>query len=314
MAGSNVIGLAFSFLGSAQNIGYIIPTEEIELMLKQVGSGMYKGRMNSFDGLQTLENPALRRFLKLDSSIHGMVVARPDSDDPAYPLKRWDVITQVGDVPVDDQGMIKLRDDLRVQMSYLFQGLGQNGTVPIKVARAGRIESLNLPVKTERSTLFPDLQGAYPSYFIFGPLVFSRASAQLVRLIEGKPGVAKFLRMHASPLITRLSDKPAFPDEELVFISSPFFPSKLSTGYIDPELRVVKAVNGTPIKNLRHLVRVLRDSKDKFLIIEFADQYVDKLVFRRADLIAVTESILADNGVRSQGTPDTMAEWNSASP
>jgi S1-C subfamily serine protease len=314
MAGSNVIGLAFSFLGSAQNIGYIIPTEEIELMLKQVGSGAYKGRLNSFDWLQTLENPALRRFLKLDSSIHGMVVARPDSDDPAYPLKRWDVITQVGDVPVDDQGMIKLRDDLRVQMSYLFQGLGQNGTVPIKVARAGRIESLNLPVKTERSTLFPDLQGAYPSYFIFGPLVFSRASAQLVRLIEGKPGVAKFLRMHASPLITRLSDKPAFPDEELVFISSPFFPSKLSTGYINPELRVVKAVNGTPIKNLRHLVRMLRDSKDKFLIIEFADQYVDKLVFRRADLVAVMESILADNGVRSQGTPDTMAEWNSASP
>ena len=314
MAGRSVIGVAFSFLGDAQNIGYIIPTEEIELMLKQVGSGGYKGRLNAFDLLQTLENPALRRFLKLDPSTHGIVVARPDSDEPAYPLKRWDVITQVGDVPVDDQGMIKLRDDLRVQMSYLYQGLSKNGIVPIKVARAGQIEPLRFPVKTEFPSLFPDLQGAYPSYFIFGPIVFSRASAQLVGLIQGNAAAAKFLQMRASPLITRLSEKPAFPEEELVVIPSPFFPSKLSTGYNNPALRVVRAVNQIPIKNLRHLVRVLRDSKDKFLVIEFFDQYVDKLVFRRADLIAATESILVENGVRSQGTPDTMAEWNSTQP
>jgi hypothetical protein len=210
--------------------------------------------------------------------------------------------------------MIKLRDDLRVPMSYLFQRLSQNDEVPIKVARAGRIESIKLPVRSDFPTLFPSLQGAYPSYFIFGPLVFSRASAELVELIEGGSGTAGSLQSRGSPLITRLSDKPAFPDEELVFISSPFFPSKLSAGYNDPQFSVVKAVNGTPIKNLRHLVRMLRDGKDKFLIIEFADQRVDKLVFRRADLLAATESILAGNGVRNQGSADTMAEWNSPRP
>jgi S1-C subfamily serine protease len=312
--GGNVIGLAFSFLGGTQNIGYIIPTEEIELMLKQVNSGGYKGRLNAFDGLQTLENPALRRFLKLNPSIHGMVAIKPDSDDPAYPLKRWDVITHVGNASIDDQGTVKFRDDLRVPMTYLYQSLSQDGKVPIEVVRAGRIESICLPVETELPMLFPDLQGAYPSYFIYGPLVFSRASAQLVRLLQLSPRAVQYLKMHASPLITRLSEKPAFPGEEIVFIPSPFFPSKVATGYDNPAFRVVRGVNGTPIKNLRHLVRVLRDSKDKYLIIEFADKHVDRLVFRRADLVAATDSILAENGVRNQGTPDTMIEWNSASP
>lgn len=314
MVAGNVIGLAFSFLSGAQNIGYIIPTEEIGLLLKRGGSGRYGGRPDLSDQLQVLENSALRRFLKLDASVHGVVVASPDSSDPAYPLKRWDVITQVGEKAVDDRGMVALRDDLQVPMSCLFQGLDRNGAVPAKVVRGGRIQSVNLPVSADPPTLFPDLQGAYPSYFIFGPLVFSRASTQLVAMIETTPGLAKILRARSSPLILRLSEKPAFPGEELVVVCSPFLPNKLSAGYSDPALCVVKAVNDKPIKNLRQLVRLLRDPQVKYLVFEFADEQVDKLVYRRADLVAATPSILAESGIRSQGSPDLMDEWNASNP
>ena len=39
-----MIGLAFSHLGGAENIGYIIPCEEIELFLKDIASGHYHGQ------------------------------------------------------------------------------------------------------------------------------------------------------------------------------------------------------------------------------------------------------------------------------
>ena len=91
-----------------------------------------------FDDLQTLENPALREFLKLDKSVEGMVVHKPDSSDPAYPLKEWDVITKIGDTPVDDQGMIKLGANLRVRFQYLVQKIAKNGKVPLTVVRAGK--------------------------------------------------------------------------------------------------------------------------------------------------------------------------------
>ena len=80
----------------------------------------------------------MRAFLKLDKSVEGMVVHKPDSSDPAYPLKEWDVITKIGDTPVDDQGMIKLGANLRVRFQYLVQKIAKNGKVPLTVVRAGK--------------------------------------------------------------------------------------------------------------------------------------------------------------------------------
>src|SRR5450756_1258221 len=130
-----MIGLTFSRLSEADNIGYIIPCEEIELFLKDIADGRYDGKPAMYDDLQTLENPALRSFLKFDKSVEGMVVHKPDSTDPACPLQEWDLITKIGDTPVDDQGMIKLGANLRVRFQYLVQKIAQHGKVPLTVVR-----------------------------------------------------------------------------------------------------------------------------------------------------------------------------------
>ena len=44
----------------------------------------------------------------------------PANPDPAYPLKEWDVITQIGDTPVDDEGMIT-SGSLHLYFTYLVQ-------------------------------------------------------------------------------------------------------------------------------------------------------------------------------------------------
>jgi hypothetical protein len=265
------------------------------------------------DSLQTLENPALRPFLKLDPSVHGMVVYKPYKNDPASPLKEWDVISKVGDTPVDDQGMIQLGDNLRVRFSYLIQHIATNGIVPLTVVRAGKELKLNLPVSANYPQLIPALEGAYPSYFIYGPLVFSAATQEylggLLRTRYATTILAN-LSSAASPLATRMSDQPAFPGEGLVVISSPFFPHKLAQGYSSPRAEVVKTVNGIPVKNLTHLVEILRDAKDEFITIECYNRYGETMVFPQAEMLAATDGILTDNGVRSQGSPDTLAIWN----
>ena len=316
VVGDKMIGLAFSHLGSADNIGYIIPNEEIELFLQDIADGHYDGKPAMFDALQTLENPALRSFLKLDPSVKGMVVHKPYNSDPAYPLKEWDVITQIGDKPLDDQGMIKLNDDLRIRFRYLIQHVATNGTVPLTIIRAGKELKINLPVSAHYPRLIPGLDGAYPSYFIYGPLVFSAATDEYVGgFLRTKYAIAVMTRLSVlgNPLVTRSGDQPAFPGEGLVVIPSPFFPHKLVQDYDNPESQVVKAVNGIPIKNLAHLVEVLRDAKTPFITIEFNNRGGETLVFPHADMLAATDEILTDNGVRSQGSPDTLAIWNAKS-
>jgi hypothetical protein len=66
--------------------------------------------------------------------------------------------------------------------------------------------------------------------------------------------------------VKRLGDRPAFEGEELVVVSSPFFPHKLTKGYGNPAFQVVKSLNGVAVKSLGHLVSLLRDSHDEFVV------------------------------------------------
>jgi hypothetical protein len=305
-----MIGLAFSRLGGdSQNIGYIIPNEEVDLFLKDIAGGHYVGKASMYDDLQTLENPALRDFLKLDKGVEGMIVHRPDKTDASYPLKEWDVITRIGDTPIDNQGMVKIDKDLRVNFGYMIQRLVKDGKLPLTVVRGGKTLKIELPVSAERPTLAADLNGEYPSYFVYGPMVFSRATRQFLSGFENNANLLRLLGFVKSPLVTRVFDTPTPDLEELVIISSPFFPHKLANGYSNPTGSVVYSINGTPIKSLAHLVSVLRDLKDPFVTIEFGSKGGEALVFSRAAIMAATDDILTDNGVRAQGSPDMMAVW-----
>ncbi|MBI5382630.1 MAG: trypsin-like peptidase domain-containing protein [Opitutae bacterium] len=312
LVGDKMIGLAYSRLGGAENIGYIIPCEEIELFLADLADGAYDGKPALYDELQTLENPALRAFLKLDKSVEGIVVRTPYDTDPAYPLQNWDVISKIGDTSIDNEGKIKLGDNLRVNFSYLIQKLARDGKVPLTIVRQSKAQTIQLPVTSARAKLLPYLKGAYPSYFVYGPLVFAPATDDFVSVFtgSGSGGISTLWSMAGSPLVLRRGDKPAFDGEELVIVPSPFFSHKLQKGYGTPMGRVVHTVNGIAIKNLRHLVTVLRDAKEEFITIQFVGRFAESLVFPRKDMVAATEDILNDNGVRSQGSPDTLSVWN----
>jgi len=299
-----MIGMAFSHLRNAENIGYIIPNEEIELFLADIADGRYDGKPGMYDGLQTLENPALRGALKLDKTVRGMIVHRPDDESPSYPLRQWDVITRIADTPIDDEGMITLRENLRVAFGYLIQKAARNGTVPLTIVRDGKSQQIQLPVSAQRPLLVDSLRGNYPSYFILGPVVFTRATLESLQLIQAHSQTAI-----GNPMVARLGERPGPDREDLVLIPSPLFPHELGKGYADPTGEIVRSVNGTPVRSLAHLVALLRDLQDEFVTLDFDNRASEALVFPRAQLSAATEPILTDNGVRAQGSPDMMKIW-----
>jgi S1-C subfamily serine protease len=310
IAGDKMIGLAFSGVAGANNIGYVIPNEEIELFLSDVADGRYDGKPLLLDSIQTLENPALRQYLKLDKSVEGAVVHHPFRTDAGYPLKEWDVITRIGDYPVDNQGMVKLGPNLRVRFQYRVQQVAKDGKVPLTIVRGGKPQLVQVPVGGPRKLLIPDLNGDYPSYFVYGPIVFTRASAEFLSFVGANAAALNAFSYNASPLVTRRGDSPDAAHEELVVVSSPFFPHKLVAGYSNRMGGVVESVNGTPVRSLRHLVAILRDLKDDMLVLRFDQREGETMVLPRKEMLAATENILSDNGVRSQGSPDMMDVWS----
>jgi S1-C subfamily serine protease len=301
-----MIGVVFSKVARADNIGYIIPSDEVDLFLKDVADGHYDGKPALHDPLQTLENDALRNFLRLDRKTQGMVVHAPNPAEPNDPLKHFDLITKIGDHEIDNTGMVKINDRLRLNFHYYIQKLAKDGKVPLTIVRQGKTMTIDMPVRAHYPRLFEPLRGKYPSYFVYGPLVFSPVTSEMIGALGGASGI---LASIGSPLVTRMADQPKFPGEQLVVVSSRMFPHRIAKGYDNPSFKVVKEINGIKVKNIRHMVELLRDSKEKYTTISFDDRASETMVFDHKEALAATEEVLSDNGIRERASDDLMAVW-----
>jgi S1-C subfamily serine protease len=299
-----VIGLCFSGLRNADNIGYVIPNEELKTFLADVEDGTYDGKPAFFGALQTLENDALRKKLGIDKSVTGLMFTRTPRGASADLLHEWDILTQVGSYKIDNDGMVAGEDGLRLSWHYWVPKVAKDRKLPLTILRGGKPIEVEVPVAPSTDRLMKPLGNRYPSYFIYGPMVFAPVYSDFAFAI------VRNVLAESSPIVKRLSDDCAFPGEELVMISSQqLLPHKLSKGYDAGAFAVIGKVNGTPIKNLAHLVELLRDMKDEFVTFEFADEGTETIVLRREEVEQAQDSILEDNDIRSQCSPDLEKVW-----
>jgi S1-C subfamily serine protease len=296
-----IVGLVYSKINEAENIGYLIPADEIRIFLDDVRDGTYVGNLLLLDEYQTAENDALRAFVKLPEGVTGVMVARPYRNDDDYQLKAWDVITHVCEHEIDNQGYVDVRDGLRMRFLYYVSRLAKDGKIQLTIRRNGEKMDVSVPVSAEREYVVPMLKDKYPEYLIHGPLVFAVATQEYVRAL-GSTGLGALLVLQ-SPLLNRLYDQPDEPGEQLVVIATRMFPHPIIKGYDNRPLGIVAKFNGKPVKNLRSLAKMLRDSDDEFLRFEMADRS-ESLVFRRDEFEAATEEILTNEGIRHQASEE----------
>ena len=290
----------------AQNAGVVIPNEEIDAYLDDVKDGRYDGKPRVIDQFQGLVNEALRKKLGLGRTDRGVMVRRPGRDDPSYPLREGDVLTRVGDRAIDNEGMADFEDNLRLFFTSLVPFAAKDGHLPVRLIREGKPLEVMMPVTREDDRLIKPYRGQYPPYFVHGPLVFSPAIEQALPIYaQGNP-----LAMVGSPLSTRETDRVAFPGEELVVVTAPLLAHPIARGYSDPFGQVVKDVDGVAVKNLRHLVELLRDGEGEYLEIRFHGVLSETLVFPRKAMEEATSELMAENGIPKRGSEEVMAVWN----
>jgi S1-C subfamily serine protease len=316
VADGQLIGIVFSKLEKSDNIGYIIPMEEIALFLKDITDGRYDGKLNLPVEVQPLENPGIRSKLKLDKKTTGVLVRKIHRRDRSYPLHVDDVLTRIGDHLIDNNGMVKIEEDRLIKYLYLVQRQARNGSLTLTVLRGGKEIKLDVPIDASREQLFPALYANPPSYFIYGPLAFTEASQEYVRdTLTGSKGedsgeTASHWIYTGNPMFTRYGDDPAFLGEHIVIVAYPMFSHKIGKGYREPYADAVAEVNGVRIRNLKHFVEVLRDATGEFVEFTFHGHFTDKLVFNRKEALAATEEVLSDNGIRQQCSADMLKVWD----
>jgi hypothetical protein len=216
--------------------------------------------------------------------------------------------------------MVHVEGDRMIKFPYLIQRLSRNGRLPVTVLRDNRGVKQDLPVEPYSPRLFQSLAEKPPSYFVFGPLVFTDVTINYISSVTSY--VAPFddsssysfpsLLYSGNPMYTRYGDRPAFPDERIVIIAYPMFTHKISKGYDVSYSAAVAEVNGVRIRNLKHMVEVIRGATGEFIEFTFQGKTTDAIVFYRKEALEATEEILNDNGIRHQCSPDIAPVWNQA--
>ncbi|MEO1277611.1 MAG: trypsin-like peptidase domain-containing protein [Planctomycetota bacterium] len=303
----SVIGLTFSGIQQADNIGYIIPNEEIRLFLEDIEDGKVDGRPFLRETFDNTRNPALRAKLGLSSSLDGMAVADAPEENP---LKPWDVVTAIDGRSVDSQGLVSLTEDLRLYFEYfVHHGLNDDDTITLSVLRDGEEIEVRSPVVRGNDDFFPQLDNTYPSYIVFGPLVFTPAyQIHAYRIDMGR------LAARRSPIVGRAytgTDEDA-EIQEFVVLAGGLLNHRINLAYQIPPFAALKSVNGTTITSFEHAVKTIRDaaqSSEEFITFEFYDRGSDRLVYRRTDILNSIEDVLNENGIRRPLSRDVEDLW-----
>lgn len=308
ISNNKLVGLVFSKIEEADNIGYLIPSEEIITFLADIKDGHYDGKATTSGKItvQRLESPTLRRRLGLDAETTGIMVQSAE-DVPNGSLRVWDVVTHIGPHAIDNQGFVRVNGSLRLVFSYYSDKLATADGIPLTVVRNGETIPITAPVARGDHELLKPLMHDYPDYFIWGPIVFTTAYSELIYASRGK--MMTYMMAVESPLLGRLRDRPAFEGEEIVIIPIRLFPHATSRGYRSVAMATVSSVDGHKVKSLAHLAELLRDASGEFVEIHLGGNY-PKLVFDREAAEEATEEILTDEGIRRRGSKEILDIWN----
>ncbi|MSR29230.1 MAG: serine protease [Phycisphaerales bacterium] len=299
-----IVGLAFSGLDQAHadNISYLIATEEIQRFLDQVAVGAVEGNTVKNIYVQTLENPALRAKLGAGSDVSGVVVI----DQKGGPLQPWDIVTRLNGSAVDNKGQITIEGDRKVSLDcavgrFVISDTKKN--YPIEILRQGKPMSLELPAYTRAGRVIGNpVDGEYP-YLLYGPLAFSPLSMDLIDAVQG------WMVVRQSPMTAFLNDDRPSGGKEFVAVASPLLSNPVARGYEVIPGQTVKSVNGKQFNNFAEFVAFLRNLKDEYVVFEFNEERCERIVLRRADIEAASERVMESNGIRRQCSKDIQKVW-----
>lgn len=296
-----ITGIVFSKFSSGENIGYLIPAEVVKHFLDDWKDGKYDGFPKLRIRVSTLENPDMRDYLKLDRTITGSLLFAVDRPDIKEAVKPWDVILAVDGVTVDNQDMVPIADDIRVQMGYLVSRKPAGSKVKLKILRKGKTSEVELSTVTQSESIIQPMIGKRPTYYIYGGLAFAPVTTELAQQ-AGTNGWA-YLGIKGSLLAQAMRQDRKTKEDEIVVLCTTI-PHKLTKGYAVSPLSVVTHVNDHPVKNLRDMIQFIQKSKDEFLIFRFEDDYEEKIVLSPKRVAQFMPEILQNNNIPAAWSDD----------
>ena len=300
-----LIGVAMQVLNSAQNIGYMIPAPIIKHFFKDIEDDKYDGFPLLGIEYSSTENETLREYYGFQDLEGGVLVNMilPNSSAEGI-LKENDVILEVNDVPIGEDGTFELRENERLSLSYLITDNHIGDKVKFKIFRDGNTLNKTLTL-VEFMPIVPYPKTIKkPPYIIFGGLVFSKLTTDYLRGWGGR-------WWEKSPLDLKYyfggRGRLNIGDRDSLVILINVLPDQINVGYHEKNNEIVKSVNEIEVTSFNQFIELLKASleSENYTKVEFENN--SKIILSNDQIKSTAQELIDRNNI-SKPYSDDVAE------
>ncbi len=293
-----MVGVAFQYLEEAENIGFVIPSTIVEHFLHDMEDGAFDGFPDLGIVTQELDAESHRRALGLPPDARGILVTHVDFEGSgSRRLKVGDVLLAIEGEPIAADGSVAFDKGARIEFPYLASLRQVGDEMSVEVLRGGERLQVELTLRPPKYLVPATGVHGKPSYFLYAGLLF----VPLTRgFLETWGEDWRSQAPHA--LLAHFEEGLRTPGCREIVVLQHVFADSVNRGYHEyGQLRITR-VQGKRIRDLKHLVQIVDESKEPYVRFETASR-VQVLVDRRMARER-HQKILGKYGVPADRSPD----------
>lgn len=309
-----IVGVAFQGIDedSVENVGYVVPSSVVLHFLEDVRRNkQYTGFCHLGIEISFLENQTFRKFLQLDDKEDatiingsgrakrkkrtGVMVRRVQPTSGGYTiLQSNDVILEIDDIPLGNDGKIPFRRGERVDLGGYITSLFEDDIVHLKVWREGDEIDVSFPVSPIKSLVPSHFNNKPPPYLIASGLCFTCLS---IPYLEKKHAWSDFYTDNVSYLLG-LVNKPLKQEGDEVVVLAQVLAHRANRGYEHFfDLHLLK-FNDIEVRSLLHLKDLVDNSNAEYMTFEFAPKDGGRIVvLDRVNNEQVTKEVCGEHSI-----------------
>ncbi len=299
-----LVGIAMQGMAESQSIGYMIPMPVVRHFLDDLNDDRYDGFPIAGIDINNTENAALRKYYNISDLEGGVLVTRVMPYSPAYGvLAERDVVLAIDNTPVAMDGTFQFRGNERLALSHLINSKQVGERVRVKFVRSGKVIENDIELKPFVTLVPYPKHFKKPSYYIYGGLVFTVLSMDLLKSWGSKwweQGPLDFLNYLAG--VGRLNED----ERKEIVVLLQVLPDDINVGYHGYQNKVIEKVNGNEIKSFEDFVRELHGTEGEFTTLEAENNMM--IVLPNKDIEAINAQILERNNIPAQYSEE-VAGW-----
>jgi len=279
-----VIGIAFQKLEDAEAVGEIVPAPVIRHFL----SAVEKGPVPRVPGLgvssMNLENPTMRRALKLGPDDSGVLVTSVEYDGSAWGVMQpRDVLLAIGGHDIANNGTSRYRDRYRTSFDVVLGDYHVGDSLELEILRDGARQTVQLELKTFRDLVPRSQYDTTPTYFVYGGVVFQPLSLDLLKTWREwwDRAPPEYLNLYYTGVRTK--------ERQEVVVISQILADEINVGYEDFFHEAVVAVNGRLPRDMRDFVQQVQSAPG---LVELTTSRQGTLIFDADEVAEAAPRIL----------------------